>query len=81
MPSKHFGAAVCFVIQMSGIVSFSPNDRTHPAFGDALRKAARAGVQVLALDCRVEPDRLLPGALVPVLLEGPLPSAGGSLGI
>ena len=62
-------AAVCFVIQMNGVLSFSPNDRTHPAFGDALRRAAKAGVQVLALDCLVEPDRLIPGELVPVILD------------
>ena len=35
-----------------------PNDRTHPEFGEALRRAAREGVQVLALDCAVQPDRL-----------------------
>ena len=32
--------------------------RLHPEFGEALRRAARAGVQVLALDCAVQPDRL-----------------------
>ena len=52
-------AAVCFVIQMKGVVRFEPNDRTHPEFGRALREAARAGVQVLARDCLVGPDRLL----------------------
>ena len=51
-------AAVCFVIQMKDAAFFSPNDETHPAFGTALREAARAGVQILALDCQVTPDSL-----------------------
>lgn len=34
---------VCFVIQMSGVKHFEPNDRTHPQFGAALRRAAQAG--------------------------------------
>ena len=43
---------------MEDVIRFQPNDRTHPAFGQALRAAAAAGVEVLALDCRVAPDRL-----------------------
>lgn len=61
-------AAVCFVIQMEGMKQFSPNDATHPAFGDALRSAKAAGVQVLALGCRVEPDSLCITHCVPVAL-------------
>ena len=63
-----YEAAVCFVIQMEGVDYFSPNDRTHPAFGTALREASAAGVQVLALDCRVTPDSLTLGRPVPVRL-------------
>lgn len=44
---------VLFVIQMSNVLSFAPNDSTHAAFGEALRAAAQAGVQVLAYDCLV----------------------------
>ena len=63
-----FEAAVCFVIQMDGMKSFSPNDATHPAFGDALRAAYAAGVQVLAVGCRVEPERLEITYRIPVIL-------------
>ena len=49
---------VFFVIQMKGVRALEPNDRTHPAFGEALREAARKGVQVLAYDCVVRPDEL-----------------------
>ena len=63
-----YEAAVCFVVQMEGVLRFEPNDRTHPAFGQALRAAAAAGVEVLALDCRVTPDRLELNRPVPVAL-------------
>lgn len=63
-----YEAAVCFVIQMEDVIRFQPNDRTHPAFGQALRAAAAAGVEVLALDCRVAPDRLGLNRPVPVEL-------------
>ena len=53
-----YRAAVCFVIQMTDIRFFSPNDATHPQFGEALRMAAKAGVDVWAYDCRVTPDSL-----------------------
>ena len=66
--AEGFEAAVCFVIQMEGMKSFSPNDATHPAFGDALRTAHAAGVQVLAVGCHVEPDNLQITHSIPVVL-------------
>ena len=63
-----YEAAVCFVIQMAGMEDFAPNDATHPAFGAALRRAAGAGVRVLAMECAVTPDTLTVTAPVPVLL-------------
>ena len=51
-------AYIFFVIQMKGIKSFEPNDRTHPAFGEALRQAAAAGVHILAYDCQVTEDSI-----------------------
>ena len=68
---------VCVVLQMKGCRLFAPNERTHPDFGAALREAARAGVQVLALDCRVEPGRLEIDEPVPVALEDPRGALGG----
>ena len=53
-----YEAAVCFVVPGGDVRWLEPNDRTHPEFGQALRRAAREGVQVLALDCAVQPDRL-----------------------
>ena len=48
-----YGAYVLFVIQMADVKYLHPNDVTDPAFGAALRQAASAGVQVLAVDCAV----------------------------
>ena len=53
-----YEAYILFVIQMKGVHSFEPNDRTHPAFGEALREAAGKGVRILAYDCLVKPDEM-----------------------
>lgn len=53
-----FESWICFVVQMSGVTWFEPNDRAHPQFGQALRRARDAGVHVLAVDCEVEPGRV-----------------------
>ncbi len=54
-----FGAYVLFVIQMTDVAYLHPNDATDPAFGAALREAANAGVQILAMDCTVTPDTMV----------------------
>jgi len=61
-------AMALFVIQMKPVTAFSPHDAMHPAFGQALRQAAQAGVQVVAYDCLVQPHWLSLDAPVPVLL-------------
>ena len=53
-----YGAYVLFVIQMSDVRYLHPNDATDPAFGAALREAAAAGVQILAMDCAVTPETM-----------------------
>ena len=63
-----YEAAVCFVLQMAPMRSFAPNDDTHPAFGDALRRAAAAGVEVLAVQCEVTPESVTITDFVPVCL-------------
>ena len=52
------GAYVLIVIQMADVAYFHPNDATDPAFGQALREAAAAGVQIIAMDCKVTPDTM-----------------------
>ena len=53
-----YEAIILFVIQMKKITEFRPNDETHKAFGDALRKAKKSGVKVLAIDCMITPDSM-----------------------
>ena len=45
--------------QMKGMKDVAPNDLTHPQFGEALAKAAKAGVNILAFDCLVTSDSLI----------------------
>ena len=52
------GAYVLFVIQMEEVAWLHPNDDTDPAFAQALRDAAAAGVQILAMDCAVTEDSM-----------------------
>ena len=63
-----YEAGILFVIQMKGIRYLEPNDRTHPAFGEALRRAEKAGVQVLAVDCQVTPESIRADQMVEVRL-------------
>jgi sugar fermentation stimulation protein A len=63
-----YEAHVVFVIQMSGVQSFAPNYKTHPAFGEALIAAEKAGVKVVAFDCLVTENNLMIGNQVPVKL-------------
>ncbi len=53
-----FKSYVLFVIQMEGVTEFSPNDETHPQFGQALREAYRAGVKLIACQCKVTEDSI-----------------------
>ena len=53
LAQEGYGAYVLFVIQLADVKYIHPNDATDPAFGRALREAAAAGVQVLAMDCAV----------------------------
>ena len=58
---------VIFVIQMESITKFKPNDVTHPEFGQALREAKEKGLNIMAYECRVKPDRIKMGS--PVSIE------------
>ncbi len=51
-------AYIIFIVQMEGVKDVSPNYETHPEFGEALAKAAEAGVEILAYDCSVTPGSL-----------------------
>ena len=56
---KGYHCQAAFVIQMNGIHTVLPNDDTHPEFGQALRRAIKAGVQVAFYGCHVEADSIM----------------------
>ena len=56
--ARGYHAAVAFVMQAEGMELVLPNRETDPAFAAALEAAKQAGVQILCLPCRVEPDKL-----------------------
>lgn len=66
-----YDAYIIFVIQMKKIHTFGPNYETHPAFGKALQKAAKKGVQIIAYDCEVGADSLVLDSPVPIDLSRP----------
>lgn len=52
------GAGVLFLIQIEDVTEFSPNDDTDPEFANALRLAAKEGVDILAYSCKVKETRI-----------------------
>ena len=66
--SEGYEAFLFFVIQMEAVKYFCPNDINHKAFGDALREGARAGVKIIAMDCKVTPASIEINAPVEVCL-------------
>lgn len=63
-----YKSQILFVIQFENVKSFSPNDTTHKAFGDALRNAYDKGVLIQAVNCRVTPDSLVIKENIPIIL-------------
>ena len=53
-----YEAAVLFVIQMKGVQEFRPNEERDKNFTEALREAEKAGVEILAYDCRVQVGKI-----------------------
>lgn len=68
--AEGYRAAVLFIVQMEGVKAFHPNDRTDPAFGNALRTAAKAGVEILAVECRISENDMIPLGEIPAELGG-----------
>lgn len=64
-----YEAMICFVLQRDDVRALYPNDKTHPAFGEALREAAQQGVRIIAVGCHVTPDCSTAADPVPVILN------------
>jgi len=61
-------ASIAFVAQRADVESIGPADDIDPEFGRALRRAARAGVTVVACVLELTPDGARTARRVPVLL-------------
>lgn len=68
--ARHAGyrCFVLFVIQMENVKYFTPNRRMHSEFAEALCRAEKAGVEILAYDCLVTPESMRINRPVPVIL-------------
>lgn len=63
-----YEAYIVFVVQMSDVNCFMPNDITHSAFGQALRLAKQRGVNIMAVDCFVTENSITINKEVKVVL-------------
>jgi sugar fermentation stimulation protein A len=63
-----FEAYVVFIIQMKDITYFTPNNKTHREFCEALVLAKSKGVNILALDCEVTENSIKARSFVEVRL-------------
>ncbi|MDL2295685.1 A/G-specific adenine glycosylase [Lachnospiraceae bacterium OttesenSCG-928-E19] len=68
---KGYETYVFFVVQMKGALYFTPNKVMHPDFSDALQEAKKAGVNIVAYECNVKPERIEIAKEVPVVLYEP----------
>ena len=68
LAEEGFGAYILFVIQMEGVKWLYPNDATDKPFGEALRKAKNAGVEILTYDCKVTVNTMEINEIVEVKL-------------
>ena len=68
LAGQGYGAYVLFVIQMEDVKYLRPHKETDPVFAAALREAAAAGVQLLAMDCRVTPNSMTIQNPIPIKL-------------
>ena len=71
LAGEGYRCVVLIVIQMKGVRVFRPNWDTQPEFGEALIEAARAGVELIAMDCAVWPGGARIDAPVAVDLTRP----------
>jgi sugar fermentation stimulation protein A len=64
-----YDAYAVFVIQMKGVRYLEPNWETHRAFGEALRDAKAAGVNILAVDCDVTVDSIVASEHIEIQID------------
>lgn len=63
-----YEAYIVFIVQMENVNFFTPNTKNDPDFSEALRKAAKEGVNILCLDCKVSENEINANNLVKIKL-------------
>ncbi len=66
--NEGYDAYIIFVIQMKGIDFFKPDSNIHKDFADALERAEKSGVNIIAVDCDVTENSLNISQEIPVYL-------------
>jgi len=66
-------AVLVFCVQHTGIRQVTTADHVHPEYGEALRAAVGAGVEVLAYGCEVQPDCIAVTRSLPFDFDATLP--------
>lgn len=59
-------AFVFFVIQMKGVHTFTPNWPMDPDFSQKLQLAQELGVEILAMDTKIEKEKMVLDKLIPI---------------
>lgn len=63
-----YSACMAFIIQMDNVLYFTPNNETHKAFGETLKRARALGVRIMAIDCHVTDNSITAKNFVDVRL-------------
>lgn len=63
-----YEAYIFFLVQMEGVKHFTPNYKTQPEFGEALKMAEQKGVRLVVLDCIVTPTSITANSYIPMVL-------------
>ena len=61
-------AVLLFCVSRSNAISVGPADAIDPVYGEALRRAAKQGVELLAYRVSITPKRVLLQKSIPVIL-------------
>ena len=64
-----FETYIIFIIQMKDVLYFTPNVKMHKAFAEALTRAEKQGVKIIALDSHVTEDSIIVGDFVEVRVD------------
>lgn len=64
-----YEAYIVFIVQMKDILYFTPNNITQKTFGDALIKAKKQGLGIIALDCDITENSITAKDYVDVKLN------------